>query len=185
MALYGRNISPGAESASAFGLLRGRWPRILPLIDDTLRVHTSTESHVQATARRKLGKMLRSRVHQSDSIKVEDSVLIRRDGSGWLYCAHVTLTVPYFHEIVHNGRVRASGLNRACLLRSATHDENYSRVAQGGSHTQRNKLIYIPQQSEYAIDHTVEHDEPNLALQSMTPPRLRRSSPPMLSTRHP
>lgn len=106
--------------------------------------------------------MLRSRVHQAVSIDVGDSVAIWHDGSGWLHPARVALTSPYFYEVVHNGRVETSGLNRTRLLRSATHDDNDPRAAQGRSRTVQDELIYIRQPREYDSDHTVDHDETEL-----------------------
>ncbi len=115
-AVYGKNISLGSKNASAFELLYGRRPRLIPLIDSRLAKPISIEQHAEDVARRRVRKMLRAPIYKVDKIDVGDTVAIWRDGSGWLFPARVTRVTPYYYEVVHNGRLKTSGINRTRLI---------------------------------------------------------------------
>lgn len=45
-----------------------------------------------------------------------------RDGSTWLFPVHVSKVTTYYYEVVHNGCLKLSGINRTRLLQSAESD---------------------------------------------------------------
>lgn len=122
-ALYGKNISLGSKSASAFELLYGRRPRLLSPIDDRLPPPVSIQEHAENAARRRLKKMLRTPVYKMEDIAVGDIVAIWRDASGWLAPARVTKATPYYYEVIHNNRVKTSGINRTRKVSTDTKEE--------------------------------------------------------------
>lgn len=117
-AIYGKNISLGSKNVSAFELLYGRRPRILPALDEALPPPISVAEHAQNVARRRIQKMLRTPIHKTDDISIGDTVAIWRDASGWLAPARVTRVMPYYYEVIHNGRVKTSGINRTRLIKA-------------------------------------------------------------------
>lgn len=68
--------------------------------------------------------MLRAPVYKFDTITVGDTVAIWRDASGWLSPARVTKGTPYYYEVVHDGIIKASGINPTRRVKAVgdTHD---------------------------------------------------------------
>ena len=62
-AMYGKKICAGSKGTSAFELLYGRRPQIMPSLDSLLPTPMSIATHAQHSARRRLQKMLRTRVY--------------------------------------------------------------------------------------------------------------------------
>lgn len=84
-AVFGKNISTGSKKASAFELLYGRQPLIMPGFTDNTTPPIKVEEHAEDVALRRIQKMLRTPSYKQDSINVGDIVSIWRDASGWLY----------------------------------------------------------------------------------------------------
>ena len=68
--------------------------------------------------------MLRTQVCKQQEINVGDTVAIWRDASGWLATARVTKITPYYYEVIHNGRVKTSGINRTKLIINRNDDNS-------------------------------------------------------------
>lgn len=81
-AVFGKNISVASKKGSAFELLYGRRPRLVPAIESHLPPTITIGDDVQHVARRRLRKMLRTPNDKKYKIRLEDSVAIWRDASG-------------------------------------------------------------------------------------------------------
>lgn len=92
--------------------------------------------------------MLRSIVYPHDDIKLGDTVTIWRDGSGCLYPTCVTKVTPCYYEVVHNGRLKSSGLNRTRLLYTNSDDKRYSDMNR-----------YITSPNDRAVDEWAQTDD--------------------------
>ena len=87
-------------------------------------------------ARKRINKMLRTLIYKSDKIDVGEIVATWRDASGWLVRARVSIVPPDYFELVHNGRLRTSSVNRTRLItRCYTKSTPRSTYLQREDHT--------------------------------------------------
>lgn len=56
--------------------------------------------------------MLRTPVYKHREVKVGDTFAIWRYGSGLLCHTHAKRVTPYIYEVIHNSRIKTSGVNR-------------------------------------------------------------------------
>lgn len=161
-AIYGKNLSFGSKKASAFQLLYGRNPRLTSQIDDNLPPPITVKENARQVAHRRVKKMLRSSIQKYDNITVGNTVAIWRDGSGWLFPARVTKVTPYYYEVVHNGRLKTSGINRTRLIETIrdNHDQ-FLRRLNNAEDSQEDNISIPNQHCEQPDDnaHDVQTDE--------------------------
>ena len=117
-AIYGKNVAPSGELCSSFELIYRRRPRVDDDIDERLPAPVTNKEHAARAARRKLDKMIRTPLQHYDNIRVGDLVAIWRDASGWLSPCRVIRVTPFFYEVIHNGRVKTSGISRTRIVQS-------------------------------------------------------------------
>lgn len=127
-ALYGNNILMGWKQASAFELLYGRRPRLVEELHEQLPEPISIEEHTHQVVRRWVSKMLCSPVHKTDNISLGDIVAIYRNASGWLAPGQVTKVTQYYYDVIHNGHMKTSGVNRICLISSPSMESTEIRT---------------------------------------------------------
>lgn len=104
-----------SKGASAFELLYNRRPPLHPQLDANLPPPITVQEHVQQMARRRLLKMLRSRIYEPETFEVGDRVAIYRDGPGWLRPARIVEVTPHHVIVDHKDRRKSSGFNRTRL----------------------------------------------------------------------
>lgn len=73
---------------------------------------TNVEDHIAEVTRRRINKILHTPICRNDYTQVGETVFILRDGSGCLDPALVTNMMPYYYEVIQNGRVRTSSTTR-------------------------------------------------------------------------
>lgn len=138
------------------------------------------EERVKPVAKRWVKKMLRSSIREHDAIKFDDNFAMGRDGSGWLFPTRATKLAAYFFEVVHNGPLKTSGINRTCLLspdgpQESNKNSNFPYRALRYSNLSDSDEEDLEEVRENRLEHPIPSSRPVRTLSNHTPTcKIRR-----------